>query len=168
MPACERAGAAIGRELGMTGQATSEDLTQISASAMATAQLPPLRGLFELCPPNGRAIARQRHDACVAVFLRLSESHDLLLHGIGVRALAEHAATGAERARWRERQRELEWLMQQGSPLMRPSLMPLAWEQGEVAVLTALLEQAGRWPVPPGWTPEAPQVRAQVGASTRR
>lgn len=151
-PACERAGASIAKELSLDRPGTIDDLTMVTSTAVASAALPALNGILKLCPPS-RGIARHRLVACRAMFLRMAKSDELLFNMVGARGMAMHGASPAERVQWSERLRNIEWLQRQAGALMKPSHIPLVWELGEVSVLTALLEEAGRWPAPPDWQP---------------
>jgi hypothetical protein len=139
-PACEQA---------------SDDMAVAQAVVNAGMALPPLGGILKLCPPRG-AVLPGRLAACRSMFLQMTRSDELLPYMIGVRGLAAHAATLAERAQWRERLRNAEWMLRQGGTLLSSTLAPMTWEQGEVPVLIALLEEAGRWPAPANWQPDDP------------
>ena len=47
-------------------------------------------------------------------------------------------------------------MMRQGQPLLAPLDSRVVWEEGEVPVMIALLEEAGRWPAPSDWQPDDP------------
>jgi hypothetical protein len=150
---CTAAAAAIGEALELGRPGTPDDLALASASNVPA--LPALHYFFALCPLH-EAIPSSRLSACRQVLQRMADSDTLLAHMVGVRGLATHAATEGERTRWREELRNAEWMQSQGGPLLRAAHLPLAWEQGEVPVLIALLQESGRWPAPAGWTPDHP------------
>ena len=152
-PACTAAAAAIGEALELGRPGTPDDLALASASSVPA--LPSLHHFLALCPLH-KAIPSSRLSACRAVFQRMAESDTLLAHMVGLRGLASHAPTGGERTRWREQLRNAEWMQSQGGPLLHTAHLPLAWEQGEVQVLIALLEESGHWPAPAGWAPDHP------------
>lgn len=161
LPACTEASAGIAELLELERLGTPDDLTVMTVHTVSTAQLPALNGVFRLCPPRG-ALPRGRRDACRAVYARLAESDELLYRNVGVRAMTRYAATLEERRRWRERLRDLAWLVQEGGPLLRGSHLPLVWEQGEVPVMVALLEERKRWPAPPRWRPRDRETRLLI------
>lgn len=163
-PACDRASAAIASALGLGRPGTMDDLSLAFGAGIANAQLPAISGILALCP-GGRGIARHRQAACRRVFLRMAQSEELLVRGIGVRGLVAHAPTARERAQWRERLRELAWMSRQAGTVMQPSHLPLVWEQGEASVMVALLEAAGRWPAPASWLPDDPETRALIAGA---
>ena len=66
---------------------------------------------------------------------------------------------------WRERYRNHLWLHQESGKLSRPAHARMMLEHGEIAFLTALLEEQGRWPAPAGWLPENRFLRAQLEGS---
>jgi hypothetical protein len=115
--------------------------------------MPPLTSTLELCAPH-KPIATHRLPACRALFTRMAGHSTLLFQMIGVRGMDTHATNAADRAYWRERRRNLAWLMKESPGMVNtPSHQHLLWEQGEVPTLIAMLEAAGRWPAPPGWLP---------------
>jgi hypothetical protein len=152
-PTCTAAAAAIGEALELGRPGTPDDLALATASSAPV--LPAFHYFFALCPLH-EAIPSSRLSACRRVLQRMADSDTLLARMVGLRGLATHAATEGERTRWREELRNAEWMQSQGGPLLRAAHLPLAWEQGEVPVLIALLEESGRWPAPAGWAPDHP------------
>lgn len=150
-PACTAAAAAIRESLALERPGTPDDLAIASASSAPA--LPALHHFLALCPLR-EPIPASRLPACRAVLERMADSDTLLAHMIGLRGLATHTSTERERTQWRERLRNAEWMRSQGGPLLRTAHLPLAWEQGEVPVLVALLEESGQWPAPAGWEPD--------------
>jgi hypothetical protein len=79
-----------------------------------------------------------------------------LIYAIGsLRWLASNAKPEAERLHWAARLRDLHWVMQAsaGSDALGLQTLPLIWEEGEIPVLMAHLEERGQWPPPPDWQP---------------
>ena len=153
--ACDKVAAKLGEALSLHRPVTADDLMIVQAVALVGMQMPPLRSILDLCPAR-RDIPAHRQSACRAVFARMAGSAELLYQLIGARGLESHANTATERARWRERRRNLAWLSQEaGWRIATSAHQRLIWEQGEVAVMIAALEAAGRWPAPPGWLPRS-------------
>jgi hypothetical protein len=148
-PACKQAAKALGARIGLDRPATPADMAILTANAMPP--LPTLRGFLELCPLQ-KAIPADRLPACQSVFRLMARNDLLLLHLVGLQGLSIHAGA-TERASWVRQWHDAQWMRQQAPLFFKPEHVPLAWEQGEVAVMIALLQEAGRWPAPQDWQP---------------
>ncbi|GAB3345819.1 tetratricopeptide repeat protein [Lysobacter tyrosinilyticus] len=148
-PACAQAAESIGKAMGLDGPGTPGDMAIVAANAMP--QMPPLVGFLKLCSPR-QAIPAARLAACRSVFGLMARSDLLVFHWVGLRGLSVHAEP-ADRGQWLRRLRDAQWMQQQAPLLFKPEHMQLVWEQGEVAVMIALLQEAGRWPAPDDWQP---------------
>lgn len=152
-PACEQAADTIATVLELDRPGTPDNMALATANAVSAMAMPPFLGFLKLCP-TGRAVPPERLPACRAVYARMAASKELLSLMIGVRGMAAHAATPAERTLWGERLRSTDLMLKQGSSLLRVSHLRLVWEEGEVPVLAALLEDAGGWPASSAAMPE--------------
>jgi hypothetical protein len=152
-PACTRAAAELGRMVQLERPGTVDDLAPVMAGTLVP--IPSLHGLMRLCAVDAQQVPPLRAADCRAIYMRMADAEELISAMIGLRGMVRYAATRSERVRYRERLRNAYWLNREGGPLLGPASLQLAWEQGEVSVMTALLEEAGRWPAPADWVPES-------------
>lgn len=164
-PSCR--GEALERMSGLLQRrATDEDLTTIYAGAVtAAAALPPFQSLAALCRIDAGVLPAESHlPACVAVFSRMAGSDTLIAQSLALVHLVQYTADQPEGAQWRERLRNLRWLMEQGwkEPLPSSEFVRSSWVHGEVPTLQARLTASGNWPAPPGWLPKGARDRALI------
>lgn len=163
VPSCEPVRQQMGQAMGVEGSVEPEDVVAMFAMASAVAMTMPL-GASRLCPTRG-PIPAARLPACRAIFVRMAEGDELVTQSIGLSRMHAWAQTPSERAMWRERYRNHLWLMEESAKLSRPAHAHMMLEHGEIAFLTALLEEQGRWPAPAGWLPENRVLRARLEGS---
>lgn len=159
VPSCEAVPHLLGQAMGVDGTVTPDDMVAIYAVA-STSAMPLHLGAHRLCPSRG-SIPAARLPACRAVFARMAEGDELVSQSLGASRMLAWAETPGERAEWRERRRNLMWLQQEVAKHWRPGQTRLIFEHGEMAFLTALLEEQGRWPAPRGW-PADPALKARL------
>ncbi len=160
VPSCEAAREDMGRALGLDGPMGTDDLATVFALATAAAVPMPL-GATRMCPRRG-SVPAARVPACRAVFARMAEGDELISRALGISRMRAWARTPAERAAWKERQRDFLWLQQEAHELRRASRIRMMLEHGEAPFLQALLEEQGRWPAPAGWLPENEHLREEL------
>lgn len=155
-----------GRMLGLERPATDGELATMHAGvAEALNALPAFTAFGPLCRvKDGVLPAESRLPACMAVLSRMAESDTLIAQALGLAFLVQYTAGQPEGAQWRERLRNLRWLIAEGSqqfPYGRESMHSL-WAEGEVPTWQARLTASGRWPAPPGWLPHDAHNRALI------
>jgi hypothetical protein len=153
LPVCKEAVAQM--EAGTGRQPRLQDLVTVTAHAHSMIFLPAMRRLNDACPRE-KPITHRRHALCQQVMRTLAASNDMVHANMSTPWLVQRAPTAAERARWAEHKRNLRWAMESGAFNLRVEHLPLVWEQGELAVVIAILESRGQWPAPPGWQPPQP------------
>jgi hypothetical protein len=163
VPSCEPVRQQMRQAMGIDGPVGPEDVVAMFAMGSAVAMTMPL-GASRLCPARG-PIPAARLPACRAIFARMTEGDELVTQSIGLSRMRAWAQTPSERAMWRERYRNHLWLMEESGKLSRPAHARMMLEHGEIAFLTALLEEQGRWPAPAGWLPESRFLRARLEGS---
>ncbi|QSX79109.1 hypothetical protein [Agrilutibacter solisilvae] len=150
LPVCKEVVAQMETQAGRAPR--MQDLATMTAHGQSMAYLPTLRRLFDACPRD-KPLTHRRLSRCQQVMRILAASNDMIYASMGTGWLEQRALTAAERARWAEHMRNLRWAMDSGARNLRPEHLPLVWEQGELAVVIAILEDRGQWPAPPGWKP---------------
>jgi hypothetical protein len=154
----------IGQELGLGHDATSSDVASVHAGAIAAAMaLPSFDGVSGTCAPMRNPSGRDKA-MCMALFKRVAEGDTLMEQSMALSHLVQYTAGQRQGAQWRERYRNLKWLMEQSGArqLWARGPMEELWVQGEVRGLQARLRTLGAWPAPPDWLPATRCERAKV------
>ena len=154
----------IGQELGLDRDATASDLASVHAGAIAAAMaLPSFAGVLGTCAPKRNPSGRDKA-MCMALFKRLAEGDTLTEQRIALSHLVQYTAGQREGVHWRERYRNLKWLIEQANArqLWARGPMEELWMQGEVRGLQARLQAVDAWPAPPGWLPASRCERARI------
>lgn len=154
------------RMLDVERPVAEEELATAHASGIqAINTLPSLQGFLSACRARDNILPAPSHlPACVTVLKRMAQSDTTSGQSLGLGLLVRYAGDQPEGAQWRERLRNLHWLIAEGwtqFPFGRESLHAL-WVEGEVPTLQAQLAARGRWPAPPGWLPDNAYNRALI------
>jgi hypothetical protein len=158
---CRQAAAELGARWHLARPATQGD--HIVAMAIPTIGIEPFSGVVRACRPDEASAPPQRKRDCTALLAWMAKADALVTRNIALPTLVQYATGEGDGAAWRERLRRQQWLMERAmrSP---PTLADWAdgYARGEVPMLEARLERAGRWPPPASWLPRDPRVRALV------
>ncbi|MDQ3287136.1 MAG: hypothetical protein M3Q42_02535 [Pseudomonadota bacterium] len=153
------------------GQAagTVPDVAGIQAMATAAAvALPEFSSLRRACvPPDGARITPDRHEACTAIYTLMSEDPLLITQRVALVSLVGLSAGSPEGQGWRERLRQLHWIVTNAQVVLARATPPgytrAVWRDGELPALKALLAGAGIPAVPAAdWLPEDSRTRELI------
>ena len=165
---------AIGSSLGLGRPATSDDVADVGALAMATATLLP--GYMQIangCKPQAVSSVPTRESECRAIMALLAEDRSTVISQmIALPALVRLSGDTEVGKAWRERLRQLYWVYENqmyDMPLFGPGAPTptdyMTWymTEGELPAMERLLELRGK-PVraPAGWLPRTERYRVLV------
>ncbi len=117
--------------------------------------------LNEVCKAeDGGALAPQRHAGCVHIYSAMAEGDTVVEQMIAASQLIRLTGDDPESMQWRERYRQLHWMMEgsRGAPPL--DLVDLG--TNEVTSMQQALRAAGRWPAPDGWLPRDERARSLI------
>lgn len=132
----------------------------IGARALVLAPVPlPLASACRDDVPDTR-----RRDLCVRALRPFAGGETLAEVMLATTLLVPMTAGTEGGAAWRERFRNLQWLVAQAQARdLFQQASPLAWwERGEVRYFEEQLRAMGAWPAPTGWLPDSEVARALV------
>lgn len=143
---------------------TSEDMAIMSAMAVSAAEMKAYVAITKLCGQQATAQAPERLEACKAIIAKIAGGNSMIDQAVGTRVMVELTAGAPEGGEWRERYRNLSWLMENQSSDFRydRGAVVRRMTEGEIPVRQEELAAQGRWPAPADWLPQDELARSLV------
>lgn len=143
---------------------TSEDMAIMSAMAVSAAEIKAYLPITKLCGPQATAQAPERLEACKAIIAKIAGGNSMIDQAVGIGAMVELTAGAPEGGAWRERYRNLRWLMENQSSDFRydRDAVVRRMTEGEIPVRQEELAAQGRWPAPADWLPQDERARSLI------
>lgn len=113
-------------------------------------------------PERGESFLPERHAACTRLFTMMANGDTLLEQIFATRLLAELSRGAQGGTHWRERYRQLRWLMEQIRTGGTPAPLAAQMATSEVAAMEEALRRQGRWSPPADWLPEGESERSLI------
>ena len=143
---------------------TSEDMAIMSAMAVSAAEIKAYVPITKLCGSQATAQAPERLDACKAILAKLASGNSMIDQWVGAGGMVELTAGMPEGGEWRERYRNLRWLIENQSNDFRydSGAVVRRMTEGEIPIRQEELAAQGRWPAPADWLPQDERARSLI------
>lgn len=148
--------------MGVDRPVTPSDWIDFAIGTRALVALPSPHPLAAECRAD--IPGTQRRALCIRALEHFAAGETLVEVALASSLLAQLTAGTKEGAAWRERYRNVQWLLAQThSRKLLEQASPLEWwQRGEVRFLEDRLQAADAWPAPAGWLPEGKEARSLV------
>lgn len=138
--------------------------TLVEVMGMAQEQATVFSGanLQEFCKEkNGAKLPPDRQAGCVAISSLMAGDGSLLERQVAMPRLIELTGDTPAGAEWRERYRQLRWMVEQQRQL-NTHIDFIDMMTNEAGAMEAAVRAAGRWPPPANWLPEDERSRSLI------
>ena len=118
--------------------------------------------LQEFCKEaKGVKLPPDRQAGCTTIYSQMAGDGSLLERQVAMPQLIELTGDTPAGAEWRERYRQLRWMVEQQRQL-RTQMDLIDMMTNEVGAMEAAVRAAGRWPPPPNWLPVDERARSLI------
>lgn len=168
-PMPPRVASALGLDTGLGRPVTTVDNAEIQAMSLAIAiALPAYHPLQQVCTgEEDKPALAHRVPTCIAIYTQMAQDPSLISQSIALTSLVRLTADAAAGTDWRERLREMNWVMSEGTKILSAAApegyLQSLWRDGEMVALESVLSAAGiPTKPPPGWLPDHERHRALI------
>ena len=143
---------------------TAAEMAAMWAVSVSFAEIKAYSPIHAMCRSQDAPLVPQRAAACRPILTKLAEGDDLLDRIIGVGSMIGLTAGTPEGLRWRERYRNLQWMLADQSYELRLDHDEIVQRmtEGEATARERTLRAQDRWPAPEGWLPDDEHARSLI------
>lgn len=148
----------------LQGGITADDMAIIAAMAASSAETKAHAPIMKLCRVQEAPLEPRRAAACRPILAKLADGDGLLDQMMGIDAMLRLSAGTPENERWRERYRNLQWMLANEFHDIRYDRDEVVrrMTDGDMRAGEQALRAQGRWPAPEGWLPADEHARSLV------